>query len=48
LKVPVKPEEMPEVPDPSDKKALPDPNAWIYQAYSKLRAKIVETIEPLE
>ena len=39
---------MPEVPDPSDKKALPDPNAWIYQAYSKLRAKIVETIEPLE
>jgi hypothetical protein len=46
--VPVKPEEMPEAPDPNDKKALPDPNAWIYQSYSKLRAKIVETIEPLE
>lgn len=48
LKVPVKPETMPEVPDPADKKLLPDPNTWIYEAYSKLRMKISETIDPLE
>jgi len=30
LKVPVKPETMPESPDPSDLKSLPDPNTWVF------------------
>lgn len=48
LKVPVKPETMPEKPDPLDKKQLPDPNTWIYEAYTKLRNKISEAIDPLD
>lgn len=48
LKVPVKPTEMPESPDPNDKKQLPDPNTWIYIAFAKLRSKIAECVEPLE
>lgn len=34
LKVPVRPTEMPEKPDPNDKRQLPDENTWIYQAYT--------------
>lgn len=33
LKVPRKPDTMPLKPDPADKKQLPDPNTWIYEAY---------------
>lgn len=39
---------MPKKPDPANKKELPDPNTWIYEAYTKLRTKIAETIEPLD
>jgi len=39
---------MPEKPDPNDKKQLPDENTWIYEAYTKLRSAILETIEPLD
>jgi hypothetical protein len=48
LKVPQKPESRPELPDPADKKQLADPNTWIYEAYTKLRSKITETIDPLD
>ena len=48
MKVPIKPDSMPEKPDPSDKKLLPDPNTWIYVAYSELRTKICECIDPLQ
>jgi hypothetical protein len=33
LKVPIKPESMPDKPDPNDKRQLPDPNTWIYEAF---------------
>lgn len=39
---------MPETPDASDLKLLPDPNTWVFEAYQKLRDKISDTIEPLE
>lgn len=39
---------MPEKPDPNDKRQLPDPNTWIYEAFQKLRENILQTIDPLE
>jgi hypothetical protein len=33
LKVPVKPNEKPEDPDPENKKLLPDENAWVYEEF---------------
>ena len=48
LKVPVKPESMPEAPDKEDKKKLPDENTWVYQEYQRLQSKVYECIEPLE
>jgi hypothetical protein len=48
LKVPTRPSEMPHKPDPNDKKQLPDPNTWIYEAFTKLRTRIMETIDPLD
>jgi len=48
LKVPVKPDTMPDSPDPNDKKQLPDPNTWIYVAYQKLRSRIAECVDPLD
>ena len=47
LKVPVKPESMPEAPDPANKKLLPDENTWVYEEYNRLRQKIAETVDPL-
>lgn len=47
LKVPVKPESMPEKPDPANKKLLPDPNTWIFEAFDKLRTAIQQVVEPL-
>jgi len=47
LKVPVKPEEMPEKPDPENKKLLPDENAWVYEEFMRLRSKIFESVDPL-
>jgi hypothetical protein len=41
------PKEMPEPVDPNDKKQLPDPNTWIYEAYDKLRLRINEIMDPL-
>lgn len=48
LKVPVRPRERPEVPDPADKRQLPDPNTWIYEAYQKLNVRLAETLAPLD
>jgi hypothetical protein len=48
LKVPVKPNGMPEEIDRSNKQLLPDPNAWIWHAYAKLRNKISDCVEPLD
>ena len=39
---------MPDVPDRSEKKALPDENTWVYQEYQRLQSKVYECIEPLE
>lgn len=47
LKVPVKPEEMPQTPDPANKKVLPDENAWVYEEFIRLRSKIFESVDPL-
>jgi len=47
LKVPVKPESMPERPDPANKKLLPDPNTWIFVAYQKLSDSINQLVAPL-
>jgi hypothetical protein len=47
LKVPMKPEEMPTIPDPENKKLLPDENAWVYTEYVRLRTKIFESVDPL-
>jgi len=48
LKVPMRPKERPIVPDPADKRLLPDPNTWIYEAYQKLNSRLSETLAPLE
>ena len=37
LKATTRPDMKPDEPDPSDKKLLPDENAWIFEAYFKLR-----------
>jgi hypothetical protein len=47
LKVPVKPDEMPDTPDPANKKLLKDENEWVYSAYMKLRTKVFESVDPL-
>jgi hypothetical protein len=47
LKVPVKPEELPDTPDPNNKKLLNDENEWVYNAYMKLRTKVFESVDPL-
>jgi dynein heavy chain len=47
LKVPVKPEELPDVPDPTNKKLMRDENEWVYEAYMKLRTRIFESVDPL-
>ena len=48
LKVPVKPNSMPEAPDPENKKLIPDENTWVYKEYQRLQSKVYECIEPLE
>ena len=48
LKVPVKPNQMPEAPDPENKKLIPDENTWVYKEYQRLQSKVYECIEPLE
>ena len=48
LKVPVKPLNMPDSPDPDNKKALPEENTWVYKEYQRLQSKVYECIEPLE
>lgn len=48
LKVPVKPDSMPEAPKSEDKKKLPDENTWVYKEYQRLQSKVYECIDPLE
>jgi hypothetical protein len=47
LKVPVKPESLPDTPDPNNKKLMKDENEWVYNAYMMLRTKIFESVDPL-
>lgn len=47
LKVPVKPSEMPEKPDPNNYRLLPDENTWVYEEYVRLRSAIQASIDPI-
>lgn len=40
LKATVRPDFKPDEPDTNDKKALPDENAWVFDAYFKLRESL--------
>jgi hypothetical protein len=48
LKACVKPHTKPLEPDPDHPPCIPDPNAWVYEAYMKLQNTISTIIEPLE
>ena len=48
LKSTIRPDLKPDDPDPSDKRALPDENAWVFDAYFKLRDSLENAIAPLE
>ena len=47
LKATVRPLYKPEDPDPKDKRALPDENAWIYDLYHSLTGRFDDAVEPL-
>ena len=44
LKATYRPDFKPDEPDPNDKKLLPDENAWVYEAYIKLREALEKAI----
>lgn len=48
LKATVRPASRPEEPDPTNKKLLPDENAWVFEEYYDLREKILHCVEPME
>lgn len=48
LKATVRPDLKPDEVDPSDKKQLVDENAWVFEAYFKMRDALEEAIVPLE
>lgn len=48
LKATVRPDLKPDEVDPSDKKAIPDENAWVFDSYSKLEEALEVAIKPLE
>jgi hypothetical protein len=48
LKATVKPDMKPDELDPNDKKSLPDENAWVFDAYFRLRDGLEGAIAPLE
>jgi len=48
LKATVRPDLKPDEVDPSDKKSIPDENAWVFDSYFKLRDALEEAIKPLE
>jgi dynein heavy chain len=48
LKATVRPDLKPDDVDPSDKKQIVDENAWVYEAYFKLRDALEAAIAPLE
>lgn len=47
LKATARPLYQPEDPDPSDKKTLPDENAWVYRLYYQLVSRVDQAVEPL-
>jgi len=47
LKVPVKPEFLPEKPELGNLKQLPDENTWVFEEYERLEKKIQETVAPV-
>lgn len=48
LKACVKPTTKPMDADPEDPTKMPDPNAWVYEAYMRLSETIAKIIEPLD
>ena len=48
LKATVRPDLKPDEVDPSDKKSIPDENAWVFDSYFRLRDALEEAIKPLE
>jgi dynein heavy chain len=48
LKSTVRPDLKPDDVDPSDKRALPDENAWVYKSYESLKESLEKAIKPLE
>lgn len=48
LKATVRPDLKPDEVDPSDKKQLIDENAWVFDAYFKMRDSLEAAIVPLE
>lgn len=48
LKSTVRPDLKPDEPDATDKMSLPDENAWVYEAYFKLRDSLEQAIQPLD
>jgi hypothetical protein len=48
LKATARPDLKPDEVDPSDKKAIADENAWVFDSYFKLRDALEEAIKPLE
>jgi dynein heavy chain len=47
LKVPIKPDEMPDKPDLNNKKLLPDENEWVYEEFMRLRTRVFESVDPM-
>jgi len=47
LKATKKPQSRPEEPSPDNPAELPDPNAWVFEEYAKLRDTISKIIEPM-
>ena len=43
----MKPNQQPVLPDPANKKLLPDENTWVYDEFARLRGKVTEAILPL-
>lgn len=48
LKATMRPDFKPDEPDPNDKRQLPDENAWVYEAFQKMRERLEESVKPLD
>lgn len=48
LKATIRPDFRPDEPDPYDKRTMEDENAWVFEAYFKLKESFEKAIEPLD